>query len=60
MTATLSDASCAERLLSTVLNVSLRCSGQKMNLKKTKTMWIGANKGFSGKLTITSELGHWR
>ena len=46
MTATLSDISSLERLLA-VLNAFERCSGLKMNLKKTKAMWIGANKGSS-------------
>ena len=50
MTTTLSDASSVERLLTTVLNGFLRYSGQKMKLKKTKTMWIRANKGSSAKL----------
>ena len=48
MTATLSDISSLERLLA-VLNAFERCSGLKMNLKKTKAMWIGANKGSSAK-----------
>ena len=34
-------------LIITVLNLFQRCSGLKMNLKKTKAMWIGANKGSS-------------
>ena len=48
MTATLSDISSLERLLA-VLNAFERCSGLKMNFKKTKAMWIGANKGSSAK-----------
>ena len=31
------------------MNVFKRRSGLKMNLKKTKAMWIGANKGSSAK-----------
>ena len=46
LTATLSDIPSVERLLA-VLNAFERCSGLKMNLKKTKAMWIGANKGSS-------------
>ena len=46
MTATLSDIPSVERLL-TVLNAFKRCSGLKMNLIKTKAMWIGANKNSS-------------
>ena len=48
MTATLSDIPSVERLL-VVLNAFERCSGLKMNLKKTNAMWIGANKGSSAK-----------
>ena len=43
MTATLSYFPPVERLLS-ILNAFERCSELKMNLKKTKAMWIGANK----------------
>ena len=46
MTATLSDIPSVERLL-TVLNAFERCSGLKLNLIKTKAMWIGANKNSS-------------
>ena len=44
----MSDIPSVERLLA-VLNAFERCSGLKMNLKKTKAMWIGANKSSSAK-----------
>ena len=44
----LSDIPSVERLLA-VLNAFERCFGLKMNLKKTKAMWIGAYKGSSPK-----------
>ena len=48
MTATLSDIPSVDGLL-VVLNAFERCSGLKINLKKTKAMLIGANKGSSAK-----------
>ena len=56
MTVTLSHISSVKRLL-VVLNAIDRCSGLKMNLNKTKAMWIGANKGSSAK-SFTYGLGH--
>lgn len=48
VTTTLCDIPSVERLLA-VLNAFERCSGLKMNLTKTKAIWIGANKVSSAK-----------
>ena len=48
MTAILSDISSARKLLET-LNEFEKCSVLKINISKTKAMWIGANKNSSDK-----------
>ena len=43
MTATLANTSSVEIFMQ-ILNDFEKCSGLKMNVSKTKAMWIGANK----------------
>ena len=43
MTATLANISSVEKVIQTLDNFE-KCSGLKMNLSKTKAMWIGKNK----------------
>ena len=43
MTATLANISSGEKVIQ-ILNDFEKCSGLKMNLSKTKAMWIGKNK----------------
>ena len=43
MTATLANISSVKKVIQTLHNFE-KCSGLKMNLSKTKAMWIGKNK----------------
>ena len=43
MTATLAKISSVKRVIQTLTNFE-KCSGLKMNLSKTKAMWIGTSK----------------
>ena len=43
MTATLANISSVENVIQ-ILNDFEKCSGLKMNLSKTKAMWVGKNK----------------
>ena len=43
MTATLANISSVEKVIQ-ILNDFEKCSGLKMNLSKTKAMWVGKNK----------------
>ena len=51
MTATLANISSVEKVIE-ILNDFEKCSGLKMNLSKTKAMWIGKNKN-----SLTTPLG---
>ena len=51
MTATLANISSVEKVIQTLDNFE-KCSGLKMNLSKTKAMWIGKNK-----LSLETPLG---
>ena len=45
MTATLANISSVEKVIQ-ILNDFEKCSGLKMNLSKTKAMWVGKNKNY--------------
>ena len=55
MTATLANISSVEKVIQ-ILNDFEKCSGLKMNLSKTKAMWIGKKKNFRNTSVIKNKV----